>query len=132
MITHPTPTLERFARQQYVLLTSYRKSGTAVSTPVHLAVEGDHAFVRTWSTAGKFKRMVHHPAVELAPSTWRGRSTGQAIGACAHVLSDAEAVHAAHQALAQKYPLLQGILVPLYHRLRGYRTVHVELTPVDR
>jgi len=132
VITHPTPTLERFVRQRYVLLTSYRKSGTAVSTPVHIAVEGDHAFVRTWSTTGKFKRIVRNPAVELAPSTWRGRSTGQAIGARAHVLSDAEAVHAAHQALAQKYPLVQGILVPLYHRLRGYRTVHVELTPVDR
>jgi hypothetical protein len=47
------------------------------------------------------------------------------------VRSLAEAVHAG-QALAQKYPLLQGFLVPLYHRLRGYRTMHVELTPVDR
>jgi len=46
-------------------------------------------------------------------------------------LGGAEAVHAA-QALAQKYPLLQGTLIPLYHRLRGYRTVHVELTPTDR
>jgi hypothetical protein len=33
MITHPTPTLERFARQKYVRLTSYRKSGAAVGTP---------------------------------------------------------------------------------------------------
>jgi len=131
MITHPTPTLERFARQKYVRLTSYRKSGAAVSTPVHIAVEAGHAFVRTWSTSGKFKRMVHHPAVELAPSTWRGRPTGPAIGARARVLGGAEAAHAAH-ALAQKYPLLQGTLIPLYHRLRGYRTVHVELTPTDR
>jgi PPOX class probable F420-dependent enzyme len=127
VITHPTPTLERFALQKYVRLTSYRKSGAAVSTPVHIAVEGEHAFVRTWSMSGKFKRMVRNPAVELAPSTWRGRPTGPAIGACVRVLSGAEALHAAHT-LAQKYPLLQGILVPLYHRLRDYRTVHVELT----
>jgi PPOX class probable F420-dependent enzyme len=131
MITHPTPTLERFARQKYVLLTSYRKSGIAVSTPVHIAVEGGHAFVRTWSTAGKFKRMVHHPAVKIAPSSWRGQPTGQVIGAHARALSDTEAVHAGHT-LAQKYPLLQGFLIPLYHRLRGYRTVHVELTPTYR
>jgi PPOX class probable F420-dependent enzyme len=131
MITHPTPTLERLARQKYVRLTSYRKSGAAVGTPVHLAVEGGHAFVRTWSTSGKYKRMIRNPAVELAPSTWRGRPTGPAIGARARVLGGAEAAHAAH-ALAQKYPLLQGILVPLYHRLRGYRTVHVELMPTDR
>jgi PPOX class probable F420-dependent enzyme len=129
--TNPIPTLERLAHQKYVRLTSYRKSGTAVSTPVHIAVETGHAFVRTWSTSGKYKRMIHHPAVELAPSTWRGRPTGPAIGARARVLSGAEAVHAAH-ALAQKYPLLQGLLVPLYHRLRGYRTVHFELMPTDR
>src|ERR1051326_7451499 len=105
VITHPTPTLERFARQKYVRLTSYRKSGTAVSTPVHIAVEGDHAFVRTWSTSGKYKRIAHNPAVELAPSTWRGRPTGPASSARARLLSDAEAVHAG-QALAEKYPLL--------------------------
>jgi PPOX class probable F420-dependent enzyme len=81
MITKPTPTLERLARQRYVLLTSYRKSGTAVSTPVHIAVEGGHAFVRTWSTTGKFKRIVHNPAVEIAPSTLRGWPTGPAIHA---------------------------------------------------
>jgi PPOX class probable F420-dependent enzyme len=102
-----------------------------VSTPVHIAVEGGHAFVRTWSTSGKYKRMVRNPAVELAPSTWRGRPTGPAIRARARVLGGVEAAQAAH-ALAQKYPLLQGTLVPLYHLLRGYRTVHVELTPTDR
>jgi PPOX class probable F420-dependent enzyme len=114
-----------------VRLTSYRKSGAAVSTPVHIAIEGGHAFVRTWSTSGKYKRMVHNPVVEITPSTWRGRPTGPAINARARALSGAEAVHAG-QALAQKYPLLQGLLVPLYHRLRGYRTMHVELTPVGR
>ncbi len=127
MITNPTPTLERFARQKYALFTSYRMSGT----PVHIAVEAGHAFVRTWSTTGKFNRIVHNPAVEIAPSTLRGRPTGPAIGARARVLSGAEATHAG-QALAQKYPLLHGSLIPLYHRLRGYRTVCFELTSTDR
>jgi PPOX class probable F420-dependent enzyme len=131
MITNPTPTLERLARQRYVLLTSYRKNGTAVNTPVHIAVEGGHAFVRTWSTSGKCKRIVHNPTVEIAPSTLRGRPTGPAIHARARVLSGAEADYAGY-ALAQKYPLLQGILVPLYHRMRGYRTVHFELMSTDR
>ena len=40
--------LEPFVRQQTVLLTTYRRNGTPVGTPVHIAVDGDRAFVRTW------------------------------------------------------------------------------------
>jgi uncharacterized protein len=31
--------------------------------------------------------------------------------------------------LASKYPIMHGVLVPLVHRLRGNRTVHIELRP---
>jgi Sigma-70 region 2 len=33
--------------------------------------------------------------------------------------------------LASKYPALHGLLVPLVHRLRGNKTMHVELTPAE-
>jgi hypothetical protein len=35
---------------------------------------------------------------------------------------------AVRQALAKKYPILEGKLVPLAHRLRHYDTVHYELS----
>lgn len=127
-MTKPIQALERFVRPKTILLTSYRRNGTAVGTPVNIAVEGEHAFVRTWDATWKFKRIRNNPVVEIAPSTWRGQPLGQAIRAHARVLSGSEALHAAH-ALARKYPLLQGILVPLVHRLRSYRTVYIELTP---
>lgn len=122
--------LQRFIRQPTVLLTTYRRDGTPVGTPVNIAVEGDRAFVRTWETAGKFKRIRNNPEVDLAPSTFRGRPTGPTSHARAKILSDAEAAHAG-QALARKHPLLHGIIVPLIHRLRGYKTRHIELTPVE-
>lgn len=34
-------------------------------------------------------------------------------------------------ALASKYPLLHGILIPSGHRLQGVRTINVELTAVN-
>jgi PPOX class probable F420-dependent enzyme len=119
--------LQPFVNQRTVLLTTYRRDGTPVGTPVNIAVDGDRAFVRTFDTAWKVKRIRNNPVVEFAPSTVRGKPTGPAIRARARVLSGSEAAHAS-QAINKKYPVLHGILVPLAHRLRGHKTTHIELT----
>ena len=123
----PAAVFAPFARQRTVLLTTYRRDGTPVGTPVSIAVEGDRAFFRTYDKAWKSKRLRRNPAVTVAPSTMRGKATGPAIYAHARLLSGDEATHAA-RALARKHPLLHGILVPLSHRLCGYTTLHYELT----
>ena len=61
-----TPILEPLVHQKYVLLTTYRRDGTPVGTPVNIAVEGDRAFVRTWYTAWKVKRIRNNSEVEVA------------------------------------------------------------------
>src|ERR671933_1618090 len=127
---NPTPALEPFVHQKTVLLTTYRRDGTPVGTPVNIAVDGDRAFVRTFDTAWKLKRIRNNPEVEVAPSTMRGKPTGPAIRARARVLSGSESAYAS-RAIARKYPILHGFLVPLFHRLRRNKTVHIELTPVD-
>jgi|SRR5262245_12832875 len=121
--------LEQFIRQRTVLLTTYRRNGTPVGTPVNIAVEGGRAFVRTWDLAWKIKRIRNNPEVEIAPSTVTGKPTGPAIRARARILIDDESAHAG-QLLARKHPILHGILVPLVHRLRGNKTMHIEVTPV--
>jgi PPOX class probable F420-dependent enzyme len=123
----PTAAFAPFARQRAVLLTTFRRDSTAVGTPVSIAVEGDHAFFRTYEQTWKAKRLRRNPAVTIAPSTVRGKPTGPAIHARARLLSGDEATHAA-RALARKHPLLHGILVPWLHRLCGYTTLHYELT----
>ena len=55
-----------FVQRRTALLTTYKRDGTAVSTPVTLAVDGDHAYVRTWDSAWKAKRMRNNPAVLVA------------------------------------------------------------------
>ena len=124
------PALEPFVRQWAVLLTTYRRDGRPVGTPVSIAVDGDGAFVRTWDTSGKFKRIRNNPEVEIAPSTALGRPTGPATRARARALKGDESARAA-RLLARKHPVLHGLLVPAVHRLRGNETVHVELAPVD-
>jgi len=129
-MTTPPQALARFVRQRTVLLTTYRRDGTPVGTPVNIAVEGDRAFVRTFDRAWKAKRLRNNPLAEIAPSTLRGKPTGPAIRVRARLLSGDEASQAA-RALDSKYRILQSVMVPLAHRLRGYKTLHYELVPVD-
>ncbi|MBV9373632.1 MAG: PPOX class F420-dependent oxidoreductase [Alphaproteobacteria bacterium] len=119
--------LSIFDRQRTVLLTTYRRDGTPVGTPVHIALDGDRAFFRTWDTAWKAKRIRNNADVEIAPSTSSGKPTGSALPARARLLSGEESARAA-RALARKYPNMHGWIVPLVHRLRGNKTVHFELT----
>ena len=118
--------LEPFVKQWAILLTTYKRDGTPVGTAVNIAVEGDHAYFRTWDTAWKLKRIGNDPEVEFVPCTPLGRPKGPTIRARARVLGGEEAAHAG-QLLARKYPVMHGFLVPLVHRLRKNTTLHIEL-----
>jgi uncharacterized protein len=121
--------LDRFIEQRTVLLSSFRRDGRPVGTPVNIAVEDDHAFVRSFDAAWKVKRMRRNPLVEVAPSTFAGKPQGPPTRFRARQLEGAEAAHAA-ELIEAKHPILQGILVPLGHRVKRVRTLHFELTPV--
>ena len=125
-------TFERFRDQHTVVLTTFRRDGTGVPTPVSLAVGDDPTtgFMRTWSTAGKAKRMLNNARVTVAPSTFRGKVTGAETVAEARLLSGVEDARA-RRLLRRKHPILHGVLVPLGHRIQRNRTQHYELRPVD-
>jgi len=125
-----TPALEPLVHQGTILLTTYRRDGTPVGTPVHVAVDGDRAFVRTWETTWKLKRIRRIPGVEVRPSTFGGRPTGAAIWARARILEGEESARAGRMP-DRKYPVLHGLLIPLIHRLRGNETIRIELGPAE-
>jgi PPOX class probable F420-dependent enzyme len=129
-----TPELAPFVRQKTALLTSYRRDGRPVGTPLSIAVDGDHAYIRSYEKAWKTVRIRNHPEVEIAPSTGRGKPTGPAIHAVARRLEGEESRYAG-RLIARKHPMLQRIVVPFSHlagRGKFGRTVHFELVPVER
>ncbi len=113
---------------KYMLLTTFRRDGRAVATPVHVVAEADRAFFRTWDISGKAKRLRHTPTVEVAPCSTRGRSRGPGVRARA-VLLDGEASEQAARVLANKHPILHGRLIPWYHRRRGWTTQQYRVDP---
>jgi PPOX class probable F420-dependent enzyme len=121
-------TLQPFIHQKTVLLTTYKRDGTPVGTPVNLAVDDDAAYFRTWDTAWKARRLRNNQHIQLAPSTQSGKPTGPAIPARARLLDGEEAKHAG-RLIGRKHPVLQRVLVPLFHRLTRKRTLHYEVTP---
>jgi hypothetical protein len=87
---------------QYMTLTTFRKSGVAVPTPVWFAAEGDKLYVVSRGYAGKVKRMRHTAKVTVAPCTREGQVLGEAVEARVRILPAAEK-DVAYQALLGKY-----------------------------
>lgn len=86
-----TTELERLAREQYVLLTTFRKSGEGVSTPIWAASTGSELVVWTPRDSGKVKRLRRDPRVQVAACDFRGSTThGATVSGKARLLDDAE------------------------------------------
>jgi PPOX class probable F420-dependent enzyme len=120
------PTLEGLAEERTVLLTTFKKDGTPVGTPVSIVVRDGHAYFRTYDQAWKVKRLRNNPMVTVAPSTVRGKPTAPAVAGRTRLLTEAEA-RPIRRLLARKHPLLHRVLVPLFHKLKGYKTLHYQL-----
>jgi PPOX class probable F420-dependent enzyme len=90
---------------RYILLTTFKKDGSPVSSPVWVTGEaGAYAFT-TGDKAWKTKRLRRNPSVEVAACSMRGRVTPTAtryVGT-GTVESAVEAVDAVERALSAKY-----------------------------
>ncbi|WP_432060141.1 PPOX class F420-dependent oxidoreductase [Streptomyces sp. S1] len=63
---------EELRRGRYVSLTTFRKNGTGVATPVWYAVEGSELYAWTRTDSWKVKRLRNDPRVEAAVCDVRG------------------------------------------------------------
>lgn len=108
--------LESLGAAQYVLLTTFRRDGTAVPTPVWVARDGAELVVFTAPNAGKVKRIRRDGAVRVGPCTVRGRPTGPDVPGHARVL-DRAGVDRTLGLIARKYGIL-GRLTVWNSRLR--------------
>ncbi|SCG48321.1 PPOX class F420-dependent oxidoreductase [Micromonospora inositola] len=108
--------LDRLAAEKYVLLTTFRKDGRAVPTPVWAVRDGDALAVWTVSDSGKVKRIRRDGRVTVAPCDVRGRPHGTAVPGHA-TICDLAGTRRVRALLKQKYRLL-GRLSLLGSRLR--------------
>lgn len=78
-MTTPDPRLRTLGDEDFVSLTTFRRSGDAVSTPVWIARDGEDLIAITPSDSGKVKRIKNSERVELRPCTRRGKVSVDAV-----------------------------------------------------
>ena len=123
--------LDRLGSGKYLLVTSYRKDGTPVATPVWVVRDGATLGVWTAADSWKVKRIRRRADVLAGPCDVRGRPTGDPLPATAEI-TDAATTARYRTLIARKYGVL-GRLTLLGSRLRrgldGTVGIRVTLKP---
>ena len=129
-----SPALAALSDASFVSLTTFRKTGVGVSTPVWIAREGADLIVTTPRTSGKVKRLRNDPRVTLVPCDRRGRVAdgATALEAEAHIVSDTDTVERLGRVFLRKYRLEYRVFMVIERIVsRGDRT-RVMLRIADR
>ncbi len=88
------------AKEPFISVTTFKRDGTAVATPVWCAGENGTLLVYTEADSGKVKRIRHDPHVTVAPCNFRGTPRGPAAEADAAIIAGGEEAEAL---LTRKY-----------------------------
>lgn len=107
--------VDRLSSGKYLSLTTFRRTGVAVATPVWVTRDGDHLYVITGADSGKVQRLRHTSRVLLAPCDARGKLTGEQVQGSAHLLDD-DGTAMVRRLVTAKYGLLAAAMT-LYSRL---------------
>jgi uncharacterized protein len=105
---------------KYLRLTTFRRDGTPVATPVWFVQDGDRLLVRTGRDSGKVKRIHHNPSVTIAEASATGRAKSAPKRARAELLPDAE-MTTVDELMARKYRMDRIFILPIYNLLQRLR-----------
>jgi PPOX class probable F420-dependent enzyme len=109
--------LEPLRASSVALLTTFRRDGRGVGTPVGIRLGSGKVYFMTRESTGKVKRMAKSPRVSLSPCTSSGEVIGPTVEGVARRLEGQEAE------LALRYASLRG---------RGWMLLYKVLAPGDR
>lgn len=125
---------------KYLSLTSFKRDGVGIATPVWFVSDNGHLLVETDADSFKVKRIRRDPHVRIALCDARGRVRSEPVDADARILAEDERERV-ERLLTQKYRIDRYTIYPIYRlvmrlRGRGSRTheppVALEITPREK
>jgi uncharacterized protein len=125
--------LDRLGAGNYVLLTTFRRDGRAVGTPVWVVRDGTALGAWTTRDSGKVKRIRNSGRVTVAECDARGKPRGAAVAGRAELLDEAGTER--YRTLIKRKFRLLGRAVLFGSKLRrgtkGTIGIRIELTEPD-
>lgn len=102
----------RLGREKYVELTTFRKNGDPVRTPVWIGAGNGDLVVFTAPDSGKVKRIRNNPSVELVACGRRGEVEpgAQRVPGRARIITDRDEQRWAYGRLVESYPIAFRVL----------------------
>lgn len=122
------------ASERFVSLTTFRRSGDGVATPVWIAQDGDQLIVTTPADSGKVKRLRNDPSVTLRASGRMGGIDEDAplIPGVATIETDPTEIGRCSEIFREKYGLEYRTFMFIESRAAGGRKERVILRVGDR
>lgn len=117
------------AEAKYLLLTTFRRDGTAVPTPVWVVADGDLLYAWSAADAGKVKRIRRDGSVLLAACDFRGNTDGPSQPGKARLM-DGDGTERVRTLIKRKYGIT-GRLTLLGSLVRRGKsgTIGIEIRP---
>jgi uncharacterized protein len=122
----PTRDLHRLFPGRFVSVTSFKRDGTGVATPVWAGSDGQRLFAFTDLHSAKVRRIRRTPHVLVAPCRPDGQLRGQALAARATVLTAPADLDGVRRILLAQHPASYRVVMLFYRvarRLRGRQNV---------
>lgn len=114
-----TQAFDQLAQESYVSLTTFRRTGVPVATPVWITERDGALYVITDANSGKAKRIRHTSKVTMTACDMRGQVAGGPIVTGFATLLDEAGTKMVGDLVSEKY----GVLA----KLIGLRTVTMDL-----
>src|SRR4051794_16245008 len=115
-VERPAAALKPLFTGRYLSVTSFKRDGSGVATPVWSVSDGRRLFALTDLHSPKVRRMRHNPNVLIASCRVDGKLRGASVPARAEVLTATRDLERVQKLLTERYKISYRVVM-LFYRL---------------
>lgn len=122
----PTVDLEALFPSRFLSITSFKRDGSGVATPVWSVSDGTRLYAFTDLHSAKVRRIRRHPQITVAPCRVNGKLVRPPVPARAEVLTARADLEYARRLLLERYKVSYRLVMLFYRlgrRLKGRQAV---------